>query len=105
MVHVVRNYLHIPDLVSGHVLTLDALAPSSTAFLGSVRSGVSNLETARASFDFIQRLIIEGPERCISVDNIASLVAVLDDFASAAGIAAEVEQQHTRRRPQSDSSR
>ncbi|KAI0282184.1 Sec7-like domain protein [Russula aff. rugulosa BPL654] len=72
--------------------------------LASVRSGVSNLEAARASFDFIQRLIVEGPERCISVDNIAGLVAVLDDFASAAGIAAEVEQQHARRRPQSNSS-
>jgi hypothetical protein len=33
---------------------------------------------AHASFDFIiQRLIVEGPERCISVDNIAGLVAVL----------------------------
>jgi golgi-specific brefeldin A-resistance guanine nucleotide exchange factor 1 len=73
--------------------------------LASVRSGVSNLEAARASFDFIQRLIVEGPERCISVDNIAGLVAVLDDFASAAGIAAEVEQQHARQRPQSNSSR
>lgn len=73
--------------------------------LASVRSGVSNLEAARASFDFIQWLIIEGPERCISVDNIAGLVAVLDDFASAAGIVAEVEQQHARRRPQSNSSR
>jgi len=73
--------------------------------LASVRSGVSNLEAARASFDFIQRLIVEGPERCISVDNIVGLVAVLDDFASAAGIAVEVEQQHARRRPESNSSR
>ena len=64
--------------------------------LASVRSGVSNLEAA---------CTVEGPERCISVDNIAGLVAVLDDFASAAGIAAEVEQQHARRRPQSNSSR
>jgi brefeldin A-resistance guanine nucleotide exchange factor 1 len=73
--------------------------------LALVRSSVSNLEAARASFDFIQRLIVDGPERCISADNIAGLVAVLDDFASAAGIVAEAEQQHARRRPQSDSTR
>lgn len=73
--------------------------------LALVRSSISNLEAARTSFDFTQQLIIEGPERCISVDNIAGLVAVLDDFASAAGIAAEVEQQHTRRRPQPNSTR
>src|SRR6266849_590227 len=28
----VRDYLHVLDLASGHVLALDALAPSSTAF-------------------------------------------------------------------------
>jgi len=71
--------------------------------LALVRSSISNLEAARTSFDFIQRLIVEGSERCISADNMAGLVAVLDDFASAAGIVAEVEQQHARRRPQSDS--
>jgi brefeldin A-resistance guanine nucleotide exchange factor 1 len=73
--------------------------------LALVRSSVSNLEAARAAFDFIQRLIVEGPERCISADNVAGLVAVLDDFASAAGIVAEVEQQHARRSPQPNSTR
>jgi len=71
--------------------------------LALVRTSISNLEAARASFDFIQRLIVEGTEQCISADNIAGLVAVLDDFASAAGIVAEVEQQHVRRRPQATS--
>ncbi len=73
--------------------------------LALVSSSVPNLEAARVSFDFIEQLIVEGSERCISADNIAGLVAVLDDFASAAGIAAEVEQQHARRRPQPNSSR
>ena len=73
--------------------------------LALVRSSISNLEAARTSFDFTQQLIIEGPERCVSADNSAGLVAVLDDFASAAGIAAEVEQQHARRRPQPNSTR
>jgi brefeldin A-resistance guanine nucleotide exchange factor 1 len=73
--------------------------------LALVRSSVSNLEAARAAFDFIHQLIAEGPERCISADNVAGLVAVLDDFASAAGIVTEVEQQHARRRPQPNSTR
>lgn len=73
--------------------------------LALVRSSVSNLEAARVSFDLIQQLTAEGPEQRISVDNVAGLVAVLDDFVTAAGIVAEVERQHARRRPQPGSSR
>jgi len=68
--------------------------------LALVRSSVSNLEAARVSFDLIQRLTAEGPEQRISADNVAGLVAVLDDFVTAAGIVAEVEHQHARRRAQ-----
>ncbi len=73
--------------------------------LALVRSSLSNLETARASFDLIQRLTAEGPEQLVSVDNVPGLIAVLDDFVTAAGIVAEVERQHAKRRPQSGSSR
>jgi brefeldin A-resistance guanine nucleotide exchange factor 1 len=73
--------------------------------LALIRTSVSNLEAARTAFDLIQRLIVEGPERCISADNVAGLVAVLDDFTAAAGIVAQVEQQQSRRRPQSNSTR
>ena len=73
--------------------------------LALVRSSVSNLEAARVSFDLIQRLTAEGPEQSISADNIAGLAAVLDDFVTAAGIVAEVEHQHARRRPQPGPSR
>ncbi|KAI9446656.1 Sec7-like domain is implicated in guanine nucleotide exchange function [Lactarius indigo] len=62
--------------------------------LALVRSSVSNLEAARS------RLTAEGPEQRISTDNVAGLTAVLDDFVTAAGIVAEVEHQHARRRPQ-----
>jgi brefeldin A-resistance guanine nucleotide exchange factor 1 len=61
--------------------------------LALVRSSVSNLEAARVSFDLIQQLTAEGPEQCISVDNVAGLVAVLDDFITAAGIVAEEDQR------------
>ncbi|KAH9998139.1 Sec7-like domain protein [Russula compacta] len=96
------------QIISGLILILQnhrEVISSQTEWnivLALVRSSVSNLEAARASFDLIQRLIVEGPEQCISADNVAGLVAVLDDFASAAGIVAEVEQQ-ARRRPQSNS--
>jgi brefeldin A-resistance guanine nucleotide exchange factor 1 len=73
--------------------------------LALVRSSVSNLEAARVSFDLIQQLTAEGPEQRISADNVSGLVAVLDDFVTAAGIVAEVEHQHARRRPQPSSSR
>jgi brefeldin A-resistance guanine nucleotide exchange factor 1 len=73
--------------------------------LALIRSSVSNLEAARTAFDLIQGLIVEGPERCISADNVAGLVAVLDDFTAAAGIVAQVEQQQSRRRPHSNSTR
>ncbi|KAI0256486.1 Sec7-domain-containing protein [Lactifluus subvellereus] len=72
--------------------------------LALVRSSISNLEAARVSFDLIQRLTADGPEQCISADNIAGLVAVLDDFVTTAGIMVKVEQQHARHRPQPSSS-
>jgi ribosome-binding protein aMBF1 (putative translation factor) len=72
--------------------------------LALVRSSVSNLEAARVSFDLIQQLTAEGPEQCISVDNVAGLVAVLDDFITAAGIVAEEDQRTGCSQPGSSSS-
>ncbi|KAI0047968.1 hypothetical protein FA95DRAFT_1540484 [Auriscalpium vulgare] len=71
--------------------------------LALVRSTVSHLEAARTSFDLVQRLIADGPDHCVTTDNVSGLVAVLEDFATAAGIVVEAEQQHARRRPKSDS--
>jgi golgi-specific brefeldin A-resistance guanine nucleotide exchange factor 1 len=73
--------------------------------LALVRSTISHMEAARVSFELVQQLIVDGPEQCISVDNIPGLVAVLDDFATAAGIVVQVEQQHTRRHPKLDSTK
>jgi brefeldin A-resistance guanine nucleotide exchange factor 1 len=65
--------------------------------LALVPSRVSNPETAHVSFDFIQRLTAEGPEQCISANNVAGIVAMLDDFVATAGIVAEVEHQYAGR--------
>ena len=62
--------------------------------LALVRLSVSNLEAARVSFDLIQRLTAEGPEQYISVNNVADLVATLNDFINTAGILAEEENKY-----------
>ncbi|TFY68249.1 hypothetical protein EVG20_g3640 [Dentipellis fragilis] len=71
--------------------------------LALVRSTISHLEAARTSFDLIQQFVAEGKDQSVTVDNIPGLIAVLDDFSTAAGIIIEVEQQTSRRRPTSDS--
>ena len=73
--------------------------------LALVRATVSHLEAARTSFDLIHKAIADGPEQCVTIDNIPGLVAVLDDFATAAGIVVEAEQRQPRRRPKPDSTR
>ncbi|KAI0273816.1 hypothetical protein BC834DRAFT_855713 [Gloeopeniophorella convolvens] len=98
------------QIISGLVLIVQnhrGVISSQTEWnivLALVRAGVSNLEAARVSFEFIEQLVADGPEQCVNADNVPGLVAVLDDFATAAGVAAEVEQQHARRRAQPSSS-
>jgi brefeldin A-resistance guanine nucleotide exchange factor 1 len=48
------------------------------------------------SFELIEALAAEGPDNSVSLDNFASLLTVLDDFASSAS--ALQEQQHKGRR-------
>jgi hypothetical protein len=45
----------------------------------------------------IQKLATDAPEGSVTADNFAGLVAVLDDFASAAGYAVERQRQDKRR--------
>lgn len=68
--------------------------------LALVRSTVSHIEAARSSFELVEKLIIEGPDRAVSLDNAAGLIAVLDDFATAASYAAEAEMQQMQVRRQ-----
>lgn len=75
--------------------------------LALVRSTVSHIEAARSSFELVERLIVEGPDQCVSLDNAAGLIAVLDDFATAASFVAEAEmqQRYARRQAKVDVSR
>ncbi|KAI0811245.1 Sec7-domain-containing protein [Irpex lacteus] len=60
-----------------------------------VKSTIGHPEASKQAFEFIHGLI-EGPENRVTVDNFGGLVSVLDDYATAAGIATEAQQQGRR---------
>ena len=60
-----------------------------------VKSTVGHPEASKQAFEFIHGLI-EGPESRVSIDNFSGLVSVLDDYATAASIATEAQQQGRR---------
>jgi brefeldin A-resistance guanine nucleotide exchange factor 1 len=96
--------------VSGIVLIVDKyrdIIRSQTEWnlvFALIRSTMSHPEAARLSFDLISNLVRDGPEKLVTVDNFGGLVTLLDDFATAAGLAAENQQQKGRRAPQPTSS-
>lgn len=61
-----------------------------------VRSTMSHPDASRQSFEWISKLATEGPDQCVTQDNFSGLVGVLDDYATAAGIAVEAQQQGRR---------
>lgn len=61
-----------------------------------VRSTMSHPEASRQSFEWISKLTLEGPEQSVTPDNYSGLVGVLDDYATAAGVAVEAQQQGRR---------
>lgn len=61
-----------------------------------MRSTVRHSEASRQTFELVEKLIAEGPEQRVTVDNFAGLVAVLDEYATAASIATETQQQGRR---------
>lgn len=61
-----------------------------------LRSTIPHPEASRQSFELIQSLVSEGPQQCVTPDNFGGLVAVLDEYASVAGVAIEAQQQGRR---------
>lgn len=61
-----------------------------------IRRTISHPEASKLSFDMIQKLATDYPEGSVTADNFGGLVAVLDDFASAAGAAMEGQSQYKR---------
>ncbi|KAI0035768.1 Sec7-like domain is implicated in guanine nucleotide exchange function [Vararia minispora EC-137] len=64
--------------------------------LALVRATIGHLEAARASFALIKQLVEDSDS--ITVDSALPLIAVLDDFATAAGLIAEAESQQRQQR-------
>ncbi|KAF8522156.1 hypothetical protein BU17DRAFT_45284 [Hysterangium stoloniferum] len=62
-----------------------------------IRKTIYHPEASKLSFDLISELASDKPEGLITSDNIAGLIAVLDDFASAAGVAVEGQRRKDKR--------
>jgi len=62
-----------------------------------IRANIPHSEAARMSFDLITNITSEGPDQLVTVDNLTGLIAVLDDFATAAGKSTESKQIRGRR--------
>jgi brefeldin A-resistance guanine nucleotide exchange factor 1 len=61
-----------------------------------MRRTISHPEASKLSFDMVQKLATDSPEDSVTGDNFAGLIAVLDDFATAAGAAVEGQRQDKR---------
>lgn len=61
-----------------------------------MRSTIHHPEASRQTFDLVQSLVTDGTESRISVDNFAGLVTVVDEYATAASLATEAQQQGRR---------
>ena len=57
-----------------------------------MRGTLSQHEAARLSFEFITSLCRDGPDQIVTADNFGGLIALLDDFATAAGVVIESHQ-------------
>ena len=61
-----------------------------------MRSTIHHPEASRQTFELVQSLVSESSESRISADNFSGLVAVLDEYATAARLATEAQQQGRR---------
>lgn len=61
-----------------------------------MKSTIGHPEASRQCFEFIEGMVTEGPNQRVTVDNFGGLVAVLDEYAAAASVAVEVQQQGRR---------
>lgn len=62
-----------------------------------IRSTISHPEGARISFELITSLAADGPDQLVTVDNFGGLITLLDDFATSASLAVEMQQGQGRR--------
>ncbi|KAH8117228.1 Sec7-domain-containing protein [Phellopilus nigrolimitatus] len=63
-----------------------------------MRSAMKQPAASRKSFDLLVSLAADGVEQCVTMDNFAGLVNLLDEYASAASSAVESTGQHDKRK-------
>ena len=61
-----------------------------------LRSTIPHSEASRQSFELIESLVADGPGQRITIDNYPGIIAVLDEYATAAGVATDSQQQGRR---------
>ena len=61
-----------------------------------LRSTIPHPEASRQSFELIEALVADGPGQRITVDNYGGIIAVLDEYATAAGVVTDSQQQGRR---------
>lgn len=61
-----------------------------------LRSTIPHSEASRQSFELIESLVSDNPERRVTIDNFGGIVTVLDEYATVAGIATDSQQQGRR---------
>lgn len=61
-----------------------------------LRSTISHPEASRQSFEILSGLASDNNQELVTPDNFIGLVNALDDFATAAGIAVDAQQQGRR---------
>ncbi|KZT03523.1 Sec7-domain-containing protein [Laetiporus sulphureus 93-53] len=65
-------------------------------FFALIRVTIPHSEASRQSFELITALAADGPEQRVTSDNFQGLVVVLDEYATAASIAVDAQQQGRR---------
>ena len=61
-----------------------------------MKATIHQSEASRQTFDLVTTLVSDGSESHVTVDNFPGLVAVLDEYATAASLATEAQQQGRR---------
>ncbi|KAH9946245.1 Sec7-domain-containing protein [Epithele typhae] len=61
-----------------------------------LRSTISHPEASRQSFEILSGLVSDSNDALVTIDNFVGLVNALDDFATAAGVAVDAQQQGRR---------